>query len=278
MSQISYIVCAIILVVLSGCSHRDRVYENKFELIGEQDVIPEPGENSRVLLSSKDSIMSPGLDDEFASRETASWRTRVVHRLGRGEHGRGGRDDWETNYTHATNDYVPDSGWKGNPVEIYRRTGKWPLRYALDTGDRLRVIVYSQRTLTRSYTVDDSGHISVPLVGQVKARGASTKQVEQRIAAFLRRKYLRDPKVSVEVSTYRPFFVLGQVQTAGQFPYVVGMTAEMAAAIAGGFTARADERKLRVSRVHKGRRYTLLVSKNFPIFPGDTVYVRERFF
>ncbi|GJM02700.1 MAG: hypothetical protein DHS20C08_12010 [Rhodomicrobium sp.] len=274
MSRIISIICAISLLALAGCSHRDSAFENQFELIGDHDVIPEPGDNSRQLLSVKDNGMAYGLDEAFSSRETASWRTRVVHSV-RGDHRRGA---WDTNYTHATKDFVADLSWKDNPVEIYKRTGRWPLRYTLDTGDRLRVIVYSQRTLTRSYTVNDSGKISVPLVGQVMARGATTKQVEQRIASVLRAKYLRDPKVSVEVATYRPFFVLGEVQAAGQFPYVVGMTAETAAAIAGGFTARADERRLRVSRVYKGRRYTLMVSKNFPIFPGDTVYVRERLF
>lgn len=259
-------------LVVSGCSHRERGFENKFELVGRQDVIPEPVDNGSFSL--KDTGFRVGLGESFASEETSGWRTRVAHAL----RGTDAEREWDTSYTHATNDSFYDKAPNYNPVEIYRRTGQWPLRYSLDTGDRLRVIVYSQRTLTRTYTVDDSGYISVPLVGQVKARGASTKQVENRIAAQLAAKYLRDPKVSVEVATYRPFFVLGQVQTAGQYPYVVGMTAEMAAAIAGGFTARADEGKLRVSRVYQGRRYTLLVSKNFPVFPGDTVYVRERFF
>ncbi len=274
MSIAKYSLIFIYLLVLTGCSHRDLAGENKFELISEQDVIPEPSGHSTLANSLKDTGFRFGLDEQFASEETVGWRTRIAHRV----RGTSTTDEWDTTYTHATNDWVKSERAEINPVDVFRRTGQWPLKYRLDTGDRLRVIVYSQRTLTRSYTVDDSGYISVPLVGQVKARGASTKQVERRIAGLLRAKYLRDPKVSVEVATYRPFFVLGQVQTAGQFPYVVGMTAEMAAAIAGGFTARADERKMRVSRVYKGRRYTLLVSRNFPVFPGDTVYIRERFF
>lgn len=287
-SMLFRVVLLLVFATLSGCVHRNGQFENKFELLGDHDVIPEPVDLSSSY-SIKDSGAAYGLSEEFSSRETQSWRTRVIHSV-RGEphliapgQDISSRTGWATNYTHATKDNVADTfkvkgGWRVNPVEIYRRTGRWPLGYTLDTGDRLRVIVYSQRTLTRAYTVDDSGNISVPLIGQVKARGASTKQVERRIARALRAKYLRDPKVSVEVTTYRPFFVLGQVQAAGQFPYVVGMTAETAAAIAGGFTARANERKIRVSRVYMGRRYTLLVSKNFPIFPGDTVYVRERLF
>ncbi len=262
------------MAIFSGCSHRDGDFKNQFELIGDQDVIPEPVDQSSQISSLKDNGFRFGLSESFSSEETVGWRTHVAHavRPSRTE------QNWDTSYTHAVRDEFKSVSPNYNPVEVYRRTGQWPLSYSLDTGDRLRVIVYSQRTLTRTYTVDDSGYISVPLVGQVMARGVSTKKVQRRIAARLKAKYLRDPKVSVEVATYRPFFVLGQVQTAGQYPYVVGMTAEVAAAIAGGFTSRANERKFRVSRVYKGRRYTLLVSKNFPIFPGDTVYVRERFF
>jgi len=262
-----------ILIGMVGCSHRDHTFKNEYELIGDQDVIPEPVDISSSPASLKDNGFRQSLSEKFASQETQSWRTRVLHAVG-------DRSDgvWQTHYTHSTEDSIKDVTYRRNPVEVYRRTGHWPLRYTLDTGDRLRIIVYSQRTLTRTYRVDDSGYISVPLVGQVLVRGASTHKVVRRIEAALSKKYLRDPKVSVEVATYRPFFVLGQVQTAGQFPYVVGMTAETAAAIAGGYTPRADEKKFRVSRVYKGRRYTLLVSKNFPIFPGDTVYVRERFF
>lgn len=270
MSVVKYIVIAAVLSPLLGCSHQDRTFKNEFELISNQDVIPEPVDHSPASLSLKDSGFSVGLSEAFSSRETETWRTRVSHSV---------NGSWDTDYTHSTKDIIKSVGWKStNPIEHYRRTGQWPVRYTLDTGDRLRVIVYSQRTLTRTYTVDDSGHISIPLVGQIFARGASTGTVTKRIARSLSQKYLRDPKVSVEVATYRPFFVLGQIQTSGQYPYVVGMTAEMAAAIGGGFTPRADERKFRVSRVYKGRRYTLLVSKNFPVFPGDTVYIRERFF
>ncbi len=273
MSFVKYFLTFVILIGMAGCSHRDYTFKNEYELIGDQDVIPEPVDLSSSPVSLKDSGFRTSLSENFASQETQSWRTRVLHAVS-------DRSDgvWQTHYTHSTKDSIKDVTYQRNPVEVYRRTGHWPLRYTLDTGDRLRIIVYSQRTLTRTYRVDDSGYISVPLVGQVFVRGASTHKVVRRIEAALRKKYLRDPKVSVEVATYRPFFVLGQVQAAGQFPYVVGMTAETAAAIAGGYTPRADEKKFRVSRVYKGRRYTLLVSKNFPVFPGDTVYVRERFF
>ncbi len=272
MSVQRLVVCFCALVFVTGCQHRSDHYKNEFELVATHDVVPEPIDRSDSL-SMKDDGHGAGLSEQFSSRETVSWRTQVAYRL------RPSKDsDWETSYTHSTKDYVPSKRYRENPGVFFKRTGQWPLSYRLDTGDRLRVIVYSQRTLTRAYRVDDSGYISVPLVGQVHARGSTVRAVERRISNALARKYLRDPKVSVEIATYRPFFVLGQVQSAGQYPYVVGMTAETAAAIAGGYTARANERKFRISRVYKGQRYTLMVTKNFPVFPGDTIYVQERFF
>ena len=261
---------------LAGCRHMSGGHENQFEIVADHDVVPEPVDHHTPAASIKDTGVVFGLSEEFASQETLSWRTRVTHAIRGTISAQEG--NWDTDYTHSSKDLIASPSYERSPVEIYRRTGQWPRRYTLDTGDRLRVIVYSQRTLTRSYRVDDSGRISVPLVGTLKVRGATTRQVTARIKAALRKKYLRDPKVSVEVATYRPLFVLGQVQQAGQYPFVVGMTAEMAVAVAGGYSPRADERKFRVSRVYKGRRYTLHVTKNFPIFPGDTVYVRERFF
>ena len=274
MRSLVAVIVSVCVLVFSGCEHRLSEMENQFERVGDHDVIPEPVDGGNGLFSSKDDAFGLTLGEQFASTETTGWRTKVVRSLrGDARHG-----DWETEVTNALDDSFVADPRGVNPVETYRRTGQWPLRYALDTGDRLRIIVYSQRTLTRTYSVDDSGHISIPLIGQIYVRGLSTKMVEQRVAEFLAQKYLKDPKVSVEVATYRSIFVLGQVEDAGQFPYVVGMTVEMAAALAGGFSARANEKKFRLSRVYKGRRYTLLVSRNFPVFPGDTVYVRERLF
>ena len=92
--------------------------------------------------------------------------------------------------------------------------------YELDSGDRLRVGVFGQENLSRDYAVDGGGYISMPLIGAVQARGITTFDLERRIAAKLKAKYVKDPKVTVEVQTYRPFFVLGEVRRPGQFPYV----------------------------------------------------------
>src|SRR5215204_1585999 len=104
--------------------------------------------------------------------------------------------------------------------------------YTLSSGDRLRIIVFGQDNLSNIYAVDGSGRISMPLIGLVRVAGQSTAQVEHAIAEKLKAGYVREPKVTVEVDVYRPFFVLGEVTTSGQFqfPYVNGMTVQTAVA------------------------------------------------
>ncbi|MCG8558836.1 MAG: polysaccharide export protein [Hyphomicrobiales bacterium] len=150
--------------------------------------------------------------------------------------------------------------------------------YRLDSGDRLRIVVFGQQNLSRTYGVDGGGYISMPLIGAVAARGATTFELERRIAGQLRVKYVKDPKVTVEVETYRPFFILGEVRRAGQFPYVNGMTVQTAVAIAGGFSERAKESEMELTRRANGRTVTRSVPPNYPVRPGDTIKVTERFF
>ena len=150
--------------------------------------------------------------------------------------------------------------------------------YTLDSGDVLRVTVFSQEDLTNTYQVDKGGHLALPLIGSVAARGKTPKQMEGLIAAGLRNGFLRNPDVSVEVATYRPFFILGEVGTAGQYTYVPGMTVQTAIAIAGGFTARAQQEDADVTRNVNGEIITGRVPISDPILPGDTIAVRERLF
>ena len=150
--------------------------------------------------------------------------------------------------------------------------------YRLDSGDQVRVIVFGQADLTNTYTVDQGGMIAMPLIGSIPARNRTTVQVESDIAAKLRAGYLRRPDVSVEVDRYRPFFAMGEVNAAGQYSYVTGMTVQSAVAIAGGFTPRADQSSVRVSRSFNGQIRTLQLKLTDPVMPGDTLYVRERLF
>ncbi len=150
--------------------------------------------------------------------------------------------------------------------------------YELDTGDRIRVSVFEQRNLSRIYTVDAGGFISVPLIGSISVRGETTSMVERSIANSLSQKYIKDPKVSVEINTYRPFYILGQVRNSGSFPFVNGMTVRSAVAVAGGYTARANKRKVMLTRRLNKKRITTYVQPGYYIRPGDTLEIRERFF
>jgi polysaccharide biosynthesis/export protein len=150
--------------------------------------------------------------------------------------------------------------------------------YTLANGDRLRVIVFGQDSLSNTYTVDSVGHLSMPLIGSVPAQGQTTKGLENQIAARLRGGFLREPKVSVEVEQYRPFFILGEVTTSGQYPYVNGMTVQTAVAIAGGFQPRADRHIAVVTRNINGEAVSGKVPLDTAVRPGDTITVRERFF
>lgn len=150
--------------------------------------------------------------------------------------------------------------------------------YQLGAGDRVRVTVFEQDGLTNTYSVDQSGYIAFPLVGSVPARGHSAQQLEGQIADRLRQGYLRDPDVSVEVDTYRPVFVMGEVGAAGQYSYVPGMTVQKAIAMAGGFSPRAYQGNADVTRNINGKVMTGRVLISDPLLPGDTVFVRERLF
>lgn len=160
----------------------------------------------------------------------------------------------------------------------YVQTASLSSPYTLDSGDRLRVTVFGQANLSRSYTVDGSGFISMPLIGAVRARGATTFEFERRIATSLRRKYVKDPKVTVEVQTNRPFFILGEVRNAGQFPYVSGMTVQTAVAIAGGYTPRAKKSTVQLTRTINGRTMMQTIPSHWKVQPGDTITIQERFF
>ena len=150
--------------------------------------------------------------------------------------------------------------------------------YVLDAGDRVRVTVFEQETLTNTYAVDQSGYLAFPLVGAIAARGYTAQQLESQIAQKLRNGYLRDPDVSVEVDRYRPIFVMGEVGAAGQYSYVPGMTVQKAIASAGGFTPRANQSNVDITRDINGKVMTGRVVTSDPLLPGDTIYVRERLF
>jgi polysaccharide biosynthesis/export protein len=169
---------------------------------------------------------------------------------------------------------VVPAGFGGGPQAVADSDGP----YLLDTGDRLRVFVYGQPNLSRGYTVDHEGNITVPLIGSVHSRGLTTRDLEASIAAKLGSEFVRDPQVTVDVQQNRPFFIHGEVKTAGQYPYVSGMTVETAVAIAGGLSDRGSTRKFRITRRTNGFVEQIIAPADYVVKPGDTVFVYERFF
>jgi polysaccharide export outer membrane protein len=150
--------------------------------------------------------------------------------------------------------------------------------YTLDAGDRLRIVVFGQEGISNSYIVDAGGNVTLPLIGIVPARGYSTQQLAVAISERLKQGFVREPHVSVEVEAYRPFFILGEVTTPGQYPYVANMTAETAIAIAGGFAPRADKKNVKLTRNTPWQQFSGEVPLNYPLRPGDTIVVKERWF
>ena len=150
--------------------------------------------------------------------------------------------------------------------------------YTLASGDRLRVLVFGQEALSNSYAVDSAGRIAMPLIGSVPANGLTTADLARAIETRLRAGFLKEPRVSVEVESYRPFFILGEVTTAGQYPFVNGMTVQTAVAIAGGFTPRAAKSSADLTRIVDGQPLTASVPMTLPVRPGDTIAIKERLF
>jgi polysaccharide export outer membrane protein len=150
--------------------------------------------------------------------------------------------------------------------------------YKLDAGDKLRVVVYGQEGLTNTYAIDAGGSITMPLIGAVPARGRTPAGLAAEIAARLRHGYIRDPSVAVEIESYRPFFILGEVAAPGQYPYVPNMSVESAVAIAGGFSPRARRDSVTLTHADASGPMRAVVPLGTSVGPGDTVLVGERWF
>ena len=150
--------------------------------------------------------------------------------------------------------------------------------YRLGAGDKVRVTVFEQESLTNTYAVDASGSITMPLIGAVSARGLTPAELAAAVTARLKKGYLREPYVAAEVETYRPFFILGEVTAPGQYPYVPNLTVESAVAIAGGFTPRAYRGEILLTRTASGGAVRVPAPPATLLKPGDTIVVQERWF
>lgn len=152
--------------------------------------------------------------------------------------------------------------------------------YQLGSGDRLRITVYGEETLTGEYRVTGEGMVSFPLIGNVEAQGRSVEQLQETLTARLADGYLSDPRVSAEVLDYRPYYILGEVTRPGEYPFSVGLTIEQAVAAAGGFTYRAKDDRVFLKRAMDTQEKIVDLDETpaFRVLPGDTIRVGERFF
>lgn len=150
--------------------------------------------------------------------------------------------------------------------------------YLLGTGDRLRVTVFNEPTLSGEFQVNSSGIVSMPLIGNIEAQGKSAHALEQAIAQKLSTGYMRDPRVNVEVLQYRPFYIIGEVSKPGEYPYRNGMNIMSAVAVAGGFTYRANDQSVFIRRAGQTQEMSYPATTTTMVFPGDIVRIGERLF
>ena len=150
--------------------------------------------------------------------------------------------------------------------------------YHLGAGDRVRVTVFGEPSLTGEFQVSSAGKISMPLVGDLTAAGLTVADFQQSVAKALMAGYLLEPRVSAEVLTYRPFFVLGEVGSPGTYPYTAGLTVLNAVATAGGFTYRANTGRVYIRRANASSEEVFRLTSETRVAPGDTIRIGERLF
>lgn len=150
--------------------------------------------------------------------------------------------------------------------------------YRLGAADKLRVNVFGEEALTGEFIVGGSGKVSLPLIGEVQAAGLTIGQFQEEIAQALRQGYINEPRVSAEVLNYRPFYILGEVNKPGEYPYTNNLTVLNAVATAEGFSYRADTRRVFIKRADASGEQTFPLTTATQVAPGDTIRIGERFF
>ncbi len=156
--------------------------------------------------------------------------------------------------------------------------GQQAVTYRLSVGDRIAVKVFGQADLSGEFEIDGGGQIAYPLLGQVMAVGHSVDELRALIADDLNRDFVVNPRVSVEVLNFRPFFILGQVNSSGSYPYVNGLNVRQAIAVAGGFTRRAKQSEVILVRESENGPRRFRATLNALVLPGDTIEIERRLF
>jgi polysaccharide export outer membrane protein len=150
--------------------------------------------------------------------------------------------------------------------------------YLLGAGDKVRVTVYGEPTLSGEFFVTGSGLMSLPLIGELKAGGLTVGQFQEVVQKSLSDGYLKEPRVSAEVLTFRPFYILGEVEKPGTYPYTAGLTVLNAVATAEGFTYRADKKNVYIKHNGETAEVKSALTPSTQVAPGDTIRIGERFF
>ncbi|MEP0708308.1 polysaccharide biosynthesis/export family protein [Parvibaculum sp.] len=174
------------------------------------------------------------------------------------------------------------AGCGGGPAPSMGAASAAPLAaepdYRLGAGDRLRLIVFDEPNLSGEFDISGSGRAALPLIGQVEARGLTLSEFEDAVETKLRNGYLTNPRVSAEVINYRPFYIIGEVTKPGEYPYTDGMTVLNAVAVAGGYTYRADDSRVFITRENAGGEREVGQLDALKVQPGDVIRVPERYF
>jgi protein involved in polysaccharide export with SLBB domain len=148
----------------------------------------------------------------------------------------------------------------------------------LQPGEKIRIFVFGEASLSGDYEIDQSGFVSLPLAGTVKAAGFTQPELEQELAKKFRSQYLRNPKVTVTLVSLRPFYVVGEVEKPGEYPYKSGLNVLTALALAGGVTYRGSRSSVHIQRVGESGTREYPLSSSVMILPGDLIRVPERYF
>lgn len=164
------------------------------------------------------------------------------------------------------------------PAVENAQTTRTTQAYALGGGDRIRITVFGQDELSGEFEIDGLGFISMPLIGQISAINRSTAALEQEISEKLADGYLLNPSVSAEVTTYRPFYILGEVSRPGEYPYASGLSVLNAVASAGGFSYRANKRVVYIKSIDGQGEISYQLGSQLMVQPGDTIRIGERIF
>jgi polysaccharide export outer membrane protein len=150
--------------------------------------------------------------------------------------------------------------------------------YRLGPGDKLKITIFGHPQESGNFEIDGLGYLPYPLLGRVPAKDKTVAQLTEYLKVELNRTFIVDPRVSVEVLNYRPFYIYGEVNRAGSYPYVSGLTVRRAVAIAGGFTRRAREAPVTLVREDRSGVMKYDAQLEVPVLPGDIIEVERRLF